>query len=128
VDRSDLIDRLWSDSPLFLSREEFARTLDGWELEPVMQDGKLAVIFVTKGPEFHFAKLDPAYQCTREILRRFPGEVIERHGYALTKTPKDDLRQMRFNQRLGFYRIGEDEYDIHLRIDTMRHTKERPCP
>jgi hypothetical protein len=127
MNRTELIDRLWSDSPLFLTREEFGKTLEGWDLDPIEQDGQVAVVFVVKGPEFHFAKFDPLYQCTRDILRRYPGELIARHGYAITKTPKDDARQARFNERLGFYRIGEDEYDITFRIDTMRNTKEAVC-
>jgi len=127
VTRSDLVEQLWQDSPLFVSLEDFASALDGWELEPVMRDGRPAVIFVVKGPEFHFAKLDPAFQCDRETLRRFPGELIARHGYAVTKTPKDDLRQQRFNRRLGFYPVGEDAEFIHFRIDSLRSTKESTC-
>lgn len=126
--REQLLDLLWQDSPIFITREQFHQTLDGWELEPVMRDGKPAVIFVVKGPEFHFAKLDPAFQCGRDTLRRYPGELIARHGYALTKTPKEDLRQQRFNRRLGFYPVGEDAEFIHFRIDALRSTKEATCP
>lgn len=116
----DLIGKLWQDSPLFLTRAEFEKTLEGWTLEPIYKDGEVAVVFVVKGPEFHFSKLDPSYQAGREILRRYPGELIARYGYALTRTPKDDVRQMRFNSRLGFFVIGEDEYDLHLRIEKLR--------
>ena len=124
----DLVGALWEHSPLFVSREEFERTLDGWTLEPVHDAaGEVAVIFVVKGPEFHFCKLDETYQATREILRRYPGELIARHGYALTRTPKEDRRQRRFNERLGFYAVGEDEHDVHYRIDKLRNTKEAGC-
>lgn len=123
----DLIGKLWADSPLFLTRAEFEKTLEGWTLEPVYKDGEVAVVFVVKGPEFHFQKFDPSYQAGREILRRYPGELIARYGYALTRTPKDDTRQQRFNERCGFFRIGEDENDIHYKIDNFR-IKERSCP
>lgn len=126
--RDELVDRLWADSLLFLTREEFAQTLDGWDLEPELDAAGVVVgVFLVKGPEFHFGKFSAQHQCTREILRRYPGSLIERYGYALTKTPKDDARQLRFNQRLGFYPVGEDDYDIHMRIDRLR-TKEAPCP
>ncbi len=123
--REELLDLLWQDSPFYLTREDFAASLEGWKLEPVMQDDRLAVVFVVNGPEFHFHKADPAYQCTRETLRRFPGELIARYGYALTKTPIEDRRQLRFNERLGFYRTGEDEEFVHLRIDQLRGVT--PC-
>jgi hypothetical protein len=116
----DIIGRLWEDSPLYLSREEFQQSLDGWTLDPVEHEGKVVGVFVVKGPHFHFAKFDPSYQAGRSILRRYPGELIRQHGYACTLTPKEDERQQRFNERLGFYRTGEDEYDIHYRIDAMR--------
>ena len=81
---------------------------------------------LTNGPRIHFATFASA-TIGREHLRRYLGAVIEKHGYALTKTPKTDARQLRFNARLGFYRVGEDEFDIHLRIDHLR-VKETPCP
>lgn len=120
MERAQVIERLWEDSPLFLTREQFAQTLQGWTMEVVQGDHGVAGVVLSKGPEFHFAKWDPAFQVTREILRRWPGEVIARHGYALTRTPKEDARQLRFNQRVGFYAVGEDQYDVHQRIDTLR--------
>jgi hypothetical protein len=124
MQREQLLERLWQESPFYLTREDFDASLKGWTLEPIVQDDRLAVIFVVNGPEFHFHKIAPAYQCTRETLRRFPGELIAKYGYALTKTPIEDRRQLRFNERLGFYRTGEDENFVHLRID---HLRSKPC-
>lgn len=122
----DLIGKLWEDSPLFLTREEFERALQDCSLEPVEHEGRIVGVFVVKGPEFHFAKWDPTYQAGRDILRKYPGEIIKRHGYALTRTPKQDTRMQRFNERLGFVRVGEDEWDVHYRIEQLR-VKEAPC-
>ncbi len=122
----DLIGRLWQDSPLFLSRAEFAKTLEGWTFDPVYDaDNEMTGVFLVNGPTFHFAKFTDA-PATKSILRKYPGQLIEQHGYALTSTPKDDARQLRFNSRLGFFKVGEDEYDIHLRIDRSR-VKEARC-
>lgn len=121
----DIIGRLWQDSPLFLTREEFQKTLDGWTIDPVEVDGRTIGVFLVKGPEFHFSKFDET-PATRAMLRKYPGSLIERYGYALTSTPKEDARQRRFNERLGFYQIMEDEYDIHYKIDRIR-SKEQQC-
>lgn len=118
--RTEIIDRLWADSELFLNREEFERRLEGWEIHEVHGVETLAGVVLTNGPEFHFVKWDPTFQVRREILRRWPGELIEKYGYAKTRTPKEDTRQQRFNERLGFERVGEDEYDIHFRITRSR--------
>jgi hypothetical protein len=124
---AEIIDRLWQDSPLFLTREQFGQTLQGWEIHRVHGAAGLAGVVITKGPEFHFSKFDPHYQVTRADLARWPGDLIAKYGYALTRTPKDDTRQHRFNARLGFVKVGEDQYDIHLRITRMRG-KDQSCP
>lgn len=125
--RQQCIDLLFADTPLFLTREQFEQSLDGWTLDPVLrEDGSIGIIFVSKGPEFHFQKFGTDIQATRAILKKYPGEIIARHGYALTKTPKTDTRQARFNRRLGFFVTGEDEFDFHMRIDHLRK-KEPPC-
>jgi hypothetical protein len=120
MDRAALLDLLWEDSPLFVTREAFEKGLEGWDLHDLHGPTGVAIIFVVKGPEFHFCKCDPAYQVTREDLRQWPGSLIERYGYAETRTPKDDTRQQRFNQRLGFVQVGEDEQHVHYRITRMR--------
>jgi len=126
-ERTRCIDLLFSVTPLFVSREQFEQSLEGWELDPVLrEDGSIGIIFLSKGPEFHFSKFGTDIQASRSILKKYPGELIDRHGYALTKTPKGDTRQQRFNTRLGFYQVGQDEFDIHFRIDNLR-VKEPPC-
>jgi hypothetical protein len=123
----DLIGRLWQDSPLFLTRAEFEKSLEGWTLDPVYgADMNMVGVFLVNGPKFHFSKFDPSYQAGRDILRKYPGSLIAKYGYALTSTPKEDVRQRRFNERLGFFQVGEDEFDIHYKIDKLR-VKERPC-
>lgn len=125
--RQACIDLLFSQTPLFMTREQFAKSLDGWTIDPVLRDdGNISLIFVSRGPEFHFAKFGTDLQASRDLLKKYPGELIAQHGYALTKTPKTDTRQIRFNERLGFCRVGEDEFDIHYRIDQMRK-KEPSC-
>ena len=118
--RDTLLELLWAHSPLFIGREQFAKALEDWEIHELHGPNGLAVLFVVKGPEFHFAKLDADYQVTRDDLRRWPGDLIAKYGYAETRTPKHDTRQRRFNERLGFRRVGEDEHEIHYRIDKLR--------
>lgn len=125
--RQNCIDLMFAETPLFITREQFAQSLDGWTLDLVLRDdGSIAIIFVSKGPEFHFSKFGSDIQISRAYLKKYPGSLIEKYGYALTKTPLTDARQIRFNERLGFYRIAEDEFDIHYRIDHLRK-KESPC-
>jgi hypothetical protein len=126
MERAQIIDRLWEESPLFLTREQFEQTLLGWKLEVVHGPSGVAGVVVSKGAEFHFSKWDASFPIGRDILRRWPGELIAKYGYALTRTPKEDTRQRRFNERLGFEAVGEDQFDIHYRITRLR-VKETSC-
>jgi hypothetical protein len=117
----DIIERLWKDSFLFITRDEFEISLLGWTIDPVYSNGEVAAVFLVNGPKFHFAKFDHKLQAGKAILRKYPGELIAKYGYAETSTPKEDSRQLRFNRRLGFFVTSEDEFDFHLRIEKMRY-------
>lgn len=125
---NEYVNLLWEQlkGVLYVTPEQFAEGFDGCEFDPLRrEDGSIWALFIIKGPEFHFVKFgDDA--ADKSVLRKYPGSLIEKHGYALTKTPKEDTRQQRFNERLGFYRVGEDEFDIHYRIDNLR-TRTSPC-
>jgi hypothetical protein len=127
--RAECLDMLWAQAKdvLFITQDQYAQSLEDWEFDPLHRDdGSVSMIFVVRGPEFHFAKFGADVLVSRDHLRKYPGSLIQRYGYALTKTPKTDAKQARFNRRFGFYQIGEDEFDIHFRIDHLR-VKETPC-
>lgn len=89
--------------------------LDGWEITPVENDGALVVVTLTKGPELHFQSF--GRPIPRRIVRSIVQQIIDRHGYVTVKTPKIEPRQQRFNRAIGFRQVGEDEYDVHFRMD-----------
>lgn len=122
--RSEIVDRLWAvaEPNVFISKECFVNNLDGWEIEPVHIEGELAFATLTNGAAFHFQSFGTGKRISLSMIRDFLEKIIAVHGYATTKTPKEDARQHRFNLRFGFVVIGEDEYDIHYRIEQpMRH-------
>jgi hypothetical protein len=120
---------LWEHSPIFTTFDEFAKRLEGWTIDPLYGPRGLEAIFVVKGPAFHFAKIDPEARATKAVLERYPGQLIEKYGYATTSTPKTDTRVLRFNRAIGFVVTGEDELDVHQRIERLRfmNTKDTPC-
>lgn len=124
--RNEAIDTLWGLKPelLFVTREQFAAALDGWDIDPREAGGEVAFIWITKGTEVHYVSLGTGRAMPTAMVRDVLQRVIDRHGYATVKTPKQDLRQQRFNRTLGFYQTGEDEYDVHLRMDKFGG---KPC-
>ena len=118
----DTVDLLWRSisKTLFISREQFVESLAGWEMETVTLDNCPAWVVLTKGPEFHFQSFTSQYPITMKMIRERLQKIIDEHGYALTRTPKSDERQHRFNLAFGFTVAGEDEYDRHYRIEHLR--------
>lgn len=100
-----------------ISYLEFAMSLQGWDTRPIMRDSELIAVLKFKGPEFHFHSTG-RHNFTRQEIREEVFEPLwKRYGYARTKTPVSDTRQQRFNERIGFRKIGENEHEIHYQID-----------
>ncbi len=118
-----MLDLLWEHRHplLFVSKEVFAKALEGWDIRPVEIAGVLAFITLQNGPDFHFQSLGTGHQLSRAMILTFVQAIIDQHGYATTKTPKEAQRQHRFNRLFGFEVVGEDEFDIHYRIERLRH-------
>ena len=82
-------------------------------------DDRLVMAEIHNGPEFHFVLTDTRWHITKSDVRRVLAPIIAEFGYATTKTPKEDRRQQRFNERLGWFKTGEDEFDYHYRIEEL---------
>jgi hypothetical protein len=123
--RSFVIDKLWekAEPTLFISKEQFIASLDGWTIEGLEIDGELAFVGMQKGPEFHFQNFGAKHRITMKMAKAYLQPLITQYGYVMTRTPKDDARQHRFNRRFGFEITGEDEFDVHYRLERIR-----PCP
>jgi hypothetical protein len=119
VNRDQVIDALWALAPaehVMLGRENFAAALDGWDLMPVEIGGLTAFVILTKGPLIHFRSLGTRRPALHWRIRAILAPIIAAHGYVETDTPRDDARQIRFNQRIGFAKVGEDDAHVHFRM------------
>ena len=116
------MERLWDkvEPVVFISKDQFLIGLRDWSMDGVSVGGILAFITIQRGPEFHFHSLNTGLSPTRKQMCDFVGRIIEQYGYADTKTPRNDIRQHRFNKIFGFVKVGEDEYDIHYRIERLK--------
>lgn len=114
----DVIDALWAqiEPVVYITREQFVRELEQWDIEPVQIDGQLAFVTLTRGPEFHYTSFGLG-KLSIAMIRGWLEPILDRYGYATTRTPKSEPRQHRLNLRLGCTVTGEDEFFIHYRLD-----------
>lgn len=119
MNATPIIDLLWKQVPetLFISREDFERSLIGWTVEPYERNGQPAFAILVKGPEFHCVSFETGCAIPKSAIWKRVMEIVDQHGYATTKTPRLDTRQHEINRHVGFVMTGSDEYDIHYRLD-----------
>lgn len=127
-----LIDILWAKASehLYCSKEQYVETLKGWAIEAVEQDGVPVGAVLRKEDEFHFITFGAAPRISRATVRAVLAPQLEAFGHVLTRTPRLEERQHRFNKTVGFVQTGEDEYNIHYRLDRGRCavTRSTQCP
>lgn len=110
-------DLIWEQASqfLFMPKEQYLEELRTYEIEPVNRDGLLLGAVLRKGPELHFVTFKAA-PIPRATVRQALAPQFERYGYVVTKTPKVDARQHRFNRVVGFRPVGEDAWNVHYEL------------
>lgn len=125
-------DLIWQQASekLFITKEQYLDQLRTFAIEPIWRDGVLIAAVLRRGPEMHFATFKTGCPITRPMIRDWFAPQFAQYGYVDVRTPRLDKRQQRINEKLGFVQIGEDEYNIHYRLDRGRCTVNRstPCP
>lgn len=129
MDRLKIIDEMWKETKdkVFISRHDFDVGLEGWELSTKELDGQIVGAIVTKGPEFHFVLFGPKRRITRALVADCVQPQIDKFGFVLTKTPKEDIRQHRFNLIVGFKVETTDEFYTYFRMERLNFRGVKPC-
>jgi hypothetical protein len=99
-----------------VTREELAaplnlpeEALEGWDMVPLLIEGKHAGTLIVRGMEVHFAVTERPTACVRGPVRKMLEPVFDRYGMLTTKVPKGLGRAKRFVQRLGFKPTWRDQ-------------------
>lgn len=129
MDRSQIIDAIWKETEpkVFISKREFMATLDGWDVAARELDGEIIGATLTNGPEFHFVTFGSKKPLTRALIADCLRPILDKHGFVRTKTPKDDVRQHRFNSIIGFVVESTDEFFTHFRMDKLNLRGAKTC-
>lgn len=117
--KDSIIFQAWclNQDKIYMSQDEFINSFEGWQAYST--DDHAFVAFF-KGPEFHFQALKEGSSLSMKSIKKFLEIIINKEGFAITRTPKDDLRQQRFNELIGFFRISETEFDVIYKIERVK--------
>lgn len=118
--RDELIDQLYAQMRMLApvgTRAVFGASLDGWEIVPVVIDGKQIGMRVMKGHEVHH-HLDrkAALRHARRIIAQYVAEPLARLGYLISRT---DDAGIPFLRRMGFYEAGREGSITTMRLDKL---------
>lgn len=123
---NEAIEKLWevvaAEPDVYVTREQFLKNLEGYEVTPEYFEGEMIGVVLNKGPAFHFTTFGKPWRADKAMLAKWPGSLIDRYGYAETFTPIEDTRQQRFNRRVGFVETHRDAQYVYYRIE-----RKLPC-
>ncbi len=102
-----------------VTRLAYTNMLDGWTLEPIEHDGEVIGAIMLLNHEIHIAVTPGVtkHWAKRWMMREFIDKRIQQFGYLTTAASKKNPVAIRIIERLGFYRVSEDEQYIQYRID-----------
>lgn len=125
----EIIERMWRDVEpnVFISRAEFVASLDGWTITPRAIDGVIAGATLTNGAAFHFVSFGKRKRIPAALMAECLRPILAEHGHVLTRTPKDDARQSRFNRLIGFVAESSDEFWTYFKLEKLRLHGAHPC-
>ncbi len=120
MDREALIDQLYQKVRMHMpiSREAYGKTLDGWDIVPVVIDGAQIGVRIMCGHEVHHM-LDKgaARRHARRIIAQYVAEPLARLGYLISRTEDADIP---FLRRMGFYEVARENGITTMRLDKLQ--------
>lgn len=126
----ELVDAIWrqTEATTFISRQQFLDSLEGWEIASREIDGETIGATITRGPEFHFITFGKRKTFSAGLIASCLQPILDQHGFVVTRTPKDDMRQRHFNLLIGFEVQSEDEFYVYFRLQHLNLHRGQTCP
>ena len=102
--------------------ETFAEALKDFDVVPLTQDGRVIGGVLAKGNEVHIGYGVKPKGSIRPHLKMTLGVMLDKYGYVVTAVMADNKSGLRFCERLGFVKLGEENGTIKLRCDRSNYS------
>jgi hypothetical protein len=100
---------------------EYLEAVKDWEVMPLTESGRVIGGVLIKGNEIHVGYGVKPKVSIRGYIRKILGDVISKHGCALTQVQEENLAGLRFCERLGFVKLSAYNGRILLRCDRSNY-------
>lgn len=129
VEHLDLIEKIWQHvgPKTYECRDDFIDGLGGWTITAREIDGQLAGATLENGAEFHFVTFGIRKSFPATLIAECLQPILDKHGFVVTRTPKEDIRQRRFNILIGFREVSADEFYINFHMNQLNLHRGKEC-
>jgi hypothetical protein len=104
-----------------MSRDEFCKAFDGWQVIPLEQGGDLVGTLVERDGEVHVGYGgQPSGSILKHIRGAF-GALLKERGALHTKVIESNERGLRFCTRLGFKEMKRDNGVVFMRCERCNY-------
>jgi hypothetical protein len=97
--------------------DQFFEAARDFDVVPLTEAGEVIGGVLARGREVHIGYGRKPRASIRPHLRATLGEMLRNYGYVLTSVQAENIVGLRFCERLGFVKLGEEDGKIVLRCD-----------
>ena len=102
--------------------DEYAEAIKDFDIIPLTQEGRVIGGVLAKGNEIHVGYGIKPKSTIRSHIRATLEDMIDKYGYVVTAVMADNKSGLRFCERLGFVKLGEENGTIKLRCDRSNYS------
>lgn len=99
----------------------FIEALKDWDVVPLSENGEVIGGVLLKRNELHVGCGKKPRGSTKQYINQTLNVVIKQYGHAITTVQAENKIGLRFCERLGFVKVGEENGTIRLRCDRSNY-------
>lgn len=101
--------------------DQFCEAVKDFDVIPLTESGEVIGGVLIKGREIHVGYGRKPRSTIRPYIKEILGGMLSEHGYLLTTVQSENIVGLRFCERLGFVKLGEEDGKIVLRCDRSNY-------
>jgi len=102
--------------------EKFAEATKDFDILPLTESGRVIGGVMVKGNELHVGYGVKPKASIKPYIKSILSKAIDKHGHVVTAVMADNKSGLRFCERLGFVKLGEENGTIKLRCDRSNYS------